>query len=58
MSEQAQEALLWLLMRVGSWTNARWDAHIRHEFGDAIADEVMEAVSEITTCPPRRRDER
>lgn len=36
-------ALDWLLTQIGSWTNARWDQHLRHRFGDVRADEIIEA---------------
>ncbi len=38
------EAVTWLLTRIGSWTNARWDQHLRFEFGDEIAGPVIEQL--------------
>jgi len=29
-----------LLVRIGSWTNARWDQWVRYEAGDDAADEL------------------
>jgi hypothetical protein len=34
-------ALAFLLVRIGSWTAARWDQHVRDEFGDEIADGLV-----------------
>lgn len=34
----ARTALAFLLIRIGSWTSARWDQHVRHEYGDEVAD--------------------
>ena len=39
--------LLWLLVRIGSWTDARWDQHLRDEFGDMDADETIEVFSKL-----------
>jgi hypothetical protein len=37
----ARMAVAFLLTRIGSWTTARWDQHLRHEIGDAAADEAI-----------------
>lgn len=42
----ATEALRFLLDRIGSWTNARWDQHLRHEFGDDRATKMIAALTE------------
>jgi hypothetical protein len=36
-SDRVVDAIAWLL----SWTPARYDQHLRHEFGDETADEVI-----------------
>lgn len=33
-----------LLTRIGSWTNARWDQHLRYEYGDEKAGPVIDAI--------------
>jgi len=40
------KAILFLLIRIGGWTNARFDQHLRHEFGDTVADETMKWLEE------------
>jgi hypothetical protein len=39
-------AVAFLLTRIGSWTNARWDQHLRHEIGDAAADAAIRWIAE------------
>lgn len=36
-----ERGLAFLLTRIGSWTNARFDQHLRDELGDEATDEVM-----------------
>jgi hypothetical protein len=43
----ARTAVAFLLLRIGSWTNARFDQHVRHEFGDEIADALHEWLEEV-----------
>lgn len=38
------DAVTWLLTRIGSWTVARWDQHLRDEFGDEVAGPAIEAI--------------
>jgi len=45
VDEDAAEALRFLLTRIGSWTNARWDQHLRHEFGDDRAGRMIAALA-------------
>jgi hypothetical protein len=40
-------ALAFLLTRIGSWTNARWDQHVRYEFGDDIADALFGTLAQL-----------
>lgn len=37
----AKPALQFLLTRIGSWTNARYDQHLRNEFGDENAERAI-----------------
>lgn len=37
----ARLSVAFLLTRIGSWTSARWDQHLRNEIGDAAADEAI-----------------
>lgn len=42
--ERLREALPllgFLLLRIGGWTQARWDQHLRYEFGDDVAGPVI-----------------
>lgn len=41
-------ALAFLLTRIGSWTDARWDQHLRHEFGDEFAGPVIIALKRLS----------
>lgn len=41
MDVAPSKMLDWLLTRIGSWTNARWDQHLRHEFGDESTDRLI-----------------
>lgn len=45
-SVTARMAVAFLLTRIGSWTNARWDQHLRHEIGDAAADEAIRWIEQ------------
>lgn len=42
---EVAEALEFLLTRIGSWTSARWDQHLRHEFGDGRAEPMIRALA-------------
>jgi hypothetical protein len=40
--ERSPERMLsWLLNRIGSQTDARFDQHLRHEFGDEATKELL-----------------
>jgi len=39
-------ALAFLLVRIGSWTDARWDQHVRYEFGDDIANALARMLDD------------
>ena len=45
-------ALDFLLTRIGSWTHARWDQHLRSEIGDVSADAVIEWIVENLDIVP------
>jgi hypothetical protein len=40
--EAAKQGLVFLLTRIASWTNARWDQHLRERYGDKATDEIIE----------------
>ena len=41
-SPSARLAVDWLLTRIGSWTSARWDQHLRDHVGDEATDRIIE----------------
>lgn len=43
-----EAALAFLLTRIGSWTDARWDQHLRHEFGDEAAGRMIAALKKLS----------
>lgn len=43
-----ETALAFLLTRIGSWTNARWDQHLRYEFGDTLANQMIAALKKLS----------
>lgn len=43
-SPTTRMAVAFLLTRIGSWTNTRWDQHLRYEIGDAAADAAIEWI--------------
>lgn len=51
MNSKTQDALGMLLTRIGSWTNARWDQHVRNEFDDETADIIIREIAMIATLP-------
>lgn len=42
----ARTALAFLLVRIGSWTSARWDQHVRDEYGDEVAERLIRLLDE------------
>jgi hypothetical protein len=42
----ARTAIAFLLTRIGSWTNARWYQHVRFEYGDDVADVLIDKLRE------------
>lgn len=38
-------ALAFLLTRIGSWSNARWDQHVRYEYGDDVANAMVRMLA-------------
>lgn len=54
-----RKAFTRLLERIGSWTDARWDQHLRQDVGDEHADVVIAAVQRFVDHDagvPRRFD--
>jgi hypothetical protein len=43
----AKPALQFLLTRIGSWTSARWDQHLRNEFGDEKAERAIGMIERL-----------
>lgn len=41
-----EQGLNFLLTRIGSWTNARWDQHLRERMGDEHAETVIRWLAE------------
>lgn len=39
--EDVRDAIMHLFLRIGSWTNNRWDQHLRHEYGDEKTDKII-----------------
>jgi len=37
--------LHWLLIRIGSWTNARWDQHLLYEFGYERTHHLIDSLA-------------
>jgi hypothetical protein len=62
-SRLPRHMLHWLLVSIGSWTEARFDQHLRHEFGDEAADaclswlgyekRVAGSLPRLADAPPR-----
>ena len=52
----AEECLRWLLNRVGSWTNATWQQHLRNEFGDEAANDVIRWLDARRLASPAVRE--
>ena len=56
MSEDDIILLNWLLYRIGSWTSARWDQHLRYEFGDERASSLISfLINECGIDDPKLR---
>lgn len=45
------QGLVFLLTRIGSWTNARWDQHLRERLGDEHAETVIRWLAEHDIRP-------
>lgn len=58
--ETAKQGLVFLLTRIASWTNARWDQHLRERYGDKATDEIIEWIykHEIYAPADRRTQQR
>ena len=44
---ETKHAIRFLLTRIGSWTHARWDQHLRHEVGDDRAKIAIDYIEEV-----------
>ena len=51
------EALQFLLPRIGSWTDSRWDQHLRYEFGDERAAPMIAALNAMLAAAPSPEQE-
>lgn len=60
LSARQREGLATVLTRIGSWTNARWDQHLRFEVGDEDADAIVAwlAAREVFPYLPSPEDSR
>lgn len=45
--KRAMTALAHLLVRIGSWTSSRWDQHVRHEYGDEVAEDLDRLLDDL-----------
>lgn len=45
-------ALRYLLGRYASFTTSRWDQHLRWEFGDEVAEPMIDSLRELMGTPP------
>lgn len=41
LTRRQKRALEDLLVKIGSWTPARWDQHLRYDVGDADTDAIV-----------------
>ena len=40
--EDVRDGIVHLFLSIGSWTNSRWDQHLRHEYGDEKTDKIIQ----------------
>lgn len=40
-----RDMLQWVLDRIASWTTARWDQHLRYEYGDEKVNRLLVALA-------------
>lgn len=45
------QGLQFLLTRIGSWTESRWDQHLRYQIGDEHAETVIAWLAERGVLP-------
>lgn len=48
-------ALEKLLNQIGSWTSSRFDQHVRHEFGDETAEDLIAWLNHFDINPKSQR---
>lgn len=60
LTSRQTDALELLLTRIGSWTTARWDQHLRNEVGDEDANAIIAWLKDHDILPyiplPNKRD--
>jgi len=52
LSPRQQKGFRAILLRIASWTNARFDQHLRHEISDEDADAVLRFLGKLCVLPP------
>ena len=40
--EEVRDGIVHLFLSIGSWTNSRWDQHLRYEYGDEKTDKIVQ----------------
>lgn len=50
-----EKVLTWLLDRIGSWTDSRWDQHARSQYGDEAVNELVKQLEARGVKPYRGR---
>lgn len=40
--EEVRDGVVHLFLSIGSWTNSRWDQHLRYEYGDEKTDKIIQ----------------
>lgn len=40
--EDVRDGVIHLFLSIGSWTNSRWDQHLRYEYGDEKTDTIVQ----------------
>ncbi len=56
MNRKTREALGKLLTSIGSWTNARFDQHIRSDYDDETADMIIREIALFAYFPSGSTD--
>lgn len=40
--DEVRDGVVHLFLSIGSWTNSRWDQHLRYEYGDEKTDKIVQ----------------